>query len=113
VSLAYIFRVPGPHSEGAVHASGERITYDFRQVAAGYCPDGWHPTLEAAADAAFGAATVAAPSEPSVDVVNDAPPTREELEAEAARLGIKVDKRWGDRRLMQEVVKALEAEGSS
>lgn len=113
MTLACIYRVPGPHSDGAVHASGNRITYDVRQVAAWNCPDGWHRSIEAAADAAFGVAPVAAPSSPSVDVVDDSPPTREELEVKAAELGVKVDKRWGDKRLMQEVVKALEAEGGS
>lgn len=120
MTLACIYRVPGPHSDGAVHASGNRITYDVRQVAAWNCPDGWHRSIEEAADAAFGAAPVAAPSASSVDVtadterpVDDSPPTREELEAKAAELGVKVDKRWGDKRLMQEVVKALEAEGGS
>lgn len=111
MTLACIYRVPGPHSDGAVHASGKRITYDVRQVAAWNLPDGWHSTIEAAADAAFGAAPVATSSAPTVDVVDDLPPTREELEAKAAELGIKVDKRWGDRRLMVELTKALEGNG--
>lgn len=111
MSLAWIYRVPGSKSDNTRHASGSRITYDTCQVAEGYCPDGWHTSLEAAADAAFAPEPVAAPSEPAEDVVDDAPPTRAELEAKAAELGIKVDKRWGDRRLMQEVVKALEGTG--
>jgi hypothetical protein len=50
---------------------------------------------------------VAAPEPPAEDVT----PTREELEAKAEELGVKIDKRWGDKRLMQEVVKALEGKG--
>lgn len=54
---------------------------------------------------------VAAPEQAAEDVVDDSPPTREELEAKAAELGVKVDKRWGDRRLMVELTKALEGKG--
>ena len=56
---------------------------------------------------------VVAASEAAEDVssVDESPPTREELEAKAAELGVKVDKRWGDRRLMVELTKALEGKG--
>lgn len=56
---------------------------------------------------------VAAAPEAAEDVssADDSPPTREELEAKAAELGVKVDKRWGDRRLMVELTKALEGKG--
>lgn len=48
---------------------------------------------------------VAAPEPaPSDDVA----PTRAELEAKAEELGIKVDGRWSDKRLMVELTKALE-----
>ena len=53
-------------------------------------------------------APVAAPEPPPEDVSDDAPPTRAELEAKAAELGLKVDGRWSDRRLMAELTKALE-----
>lgn len=46
-----------------------------------------------------------------VSSADDSPPTREELEAKAEELGVKVDKRWGDRRLMVELTKALEGKG--
>lgn len=54
---------------------------------------------------------VAAAPEAAEDVVDDPAPTREELEAKAVELGVKVDKRWGDRRLMVELTKALEGKG--
>lgn len=47
---------------------------------------------------------VSAP-EPAAD---DVAPTRDELEAKATELGIKVDGRWSDKRLMLELTKALE-----
>lgn len=57
--------------------------------------------------------SVAAPEQAAEDVssVDESPPTREELEAKAEELGVKVDKRWGDRRLMVELTKALEGKG--
>lgn len=40
---------------------------------------------------------------------DDAPPTRDEMLAQLAKLGVDVDKRWGDKRLAAEIAKAMEA----
>lgn len=59
--------------------------------------DGWHPdqyAAKAAADA-FAVPTDA----PAEDPDDDAPPTRDELEAKARELGIKFDGRTGDKKL--------------
>jgi len=55
---------------------------------------------------------VAAADAPAVDVTSDdvtddAPPTRAELEAKAAELGIKVDKRWSDKTLGERIESLL------
>ena len=42
-----------------------------------------------------------------VSVDDDAPPTRAELEAKAAELGIKVDKRWSDKTLGERIESLL------
>ena len=78
-----------------------------RRLRQGYTLDrsGVAPKLEADGVAP---APVAAPEPPSEDVTDDVPPTRAELEAKAAELGLKVDGRWSDRRLMAELTKALE-----
>lgn len=55
--------------------------------------DGWHETASAALAAA----------EPA----DDAPPTREELEAKATELGVKFDGRWGDKRLSDAIAAKL------
>ena len=68
-------------------------------------------TLDRSGVAPKPAEPVAAAPEVAEDVVDDSPPTREELEAKAVELGVKVDKRWGDRRLMVELTKALEGKG--
>ncbi len=54
---------------------------------------------------------VAAPEPAAEDVsaADDSAPTREELEAHAADIGLRVDGRWSDKRLMAELAKALEA----
>jgi hypothetical protein len=39
--------------------------------------------------------------------VADGAPTRDEMLAQAAKLGIEVDKRWGDKRLMAAIEKAM------
>jgi len=63
---------------------------------------------EPASPVALPAAPVAAP-EPA----DDAPPTRAEMIAQAEKLGIDVDKRWGDKRLMAEIDKATEAKDAA
>lgn len=47
-----------------------------------------------------------APAEPA-SPADDAPPTRAELEAKAAELGIKFDGRWGDKRLSDAIAAKL------
>jgi hypothetical protein len=57
--------------------------------------DGWHPDQYAAKAAAEAVPTAAPAEEPD----DDAPPTRDELEAKARELGIKFDGRTGDKKL--------------
>lgn len=67
--------------------------------------EGWS-TSKADAIAAKTAVPVAAAAALSDDV-SDAPPTRDELERKAAELGIRVDKRWGDKTLAERIGDAL------
>jgi hypothetical protein len=62
-------------------------------------------TLDRSGVAPKPAEPIAAPEPAAEDVA----PTREELEAHAADIGLKVDGRWSDKRLMTELAKALEA----
>lgn len=41
------------------------------------------------------------------DAAHDGAPTRDEMMVQAAKLGIEVDKRWGDKRLMAAIEAAL------
>lgn len=87
-----------------------------KRVAEGWCTskadalapkpaDAKPPVPVAAADAPAIAAPVADDLPVAVD--DDAPPTRAELEAKAAELGIKVDKRWSDKTLGERIESAL------
>ena len=62
---------------------------------------GWHETTPAALEAA------ANPPEQLKAPADDAPPTRAELEQKALELGIKLDGRWGDKRIGDEIAKKL------
>ena len=86
-------------------------TYDFTGVVdaedlAKKLSEGWYPSIEAAV---AGKKPAQKPVEPVSGPVldDDAPPTREELEAKAAELGIKVDGRHSDKKIAQLIDEAL------
>lgn len=70
--------------------------------------DGWAETtpdaLAIAADANIKALNADLKPDP---VDEDTPPTRAELEQKAAELGLKIDARWGDKRLGEEIAAKL------
>jgi hypothetical protein len=91
-----LYRVPG------AHFGPPGFTYDYRGVDTeealeAALADGWHESLAAAM-----APSVAA-LKPAPVPSDDAPVTREELEQKAEELGIKVDGRWSDKRLIAEI----------
>lgn len=83
-----------------------------KRVAEGWCtskadalaPKPAQPPVPVAA-----ASAVAVAPALDVSVDDDAPPTRAELEAKAAELGIKVDKRWSDKTLGERIESAIAA----
>ena len=94
-----IYRCPG-----ANHGPSG-TTYDYKGID-GPCPDGWHLSLVDAV-AAHKGEKPAPPKEP--DPAPDARPSRAELEAEALKLGIRVDGRWSDARLAERILEAMDA----
>jgi hypothetical protein len=91
-----LYRVPG------AHFGPPGFTYDYRGVDTeealeAALADGWHESL---ADAM--APPVAVPEAAPVPA-DDAPVMRDELEQKAEELGIKVDGRWSDKRLIAEI----------
>ncbi len=88
-----VYRTPGPNQRPGG-------TYDHRSVAdeaelAVAVSNGWYETLP---DAISG-------KRPALP--DDAPPTRKEMEQKAHELGINVDGRWSDRRLVDEIAKKV------
>ena len=82
-------------------------TYRFKPIAdqaqmTAALGDGWFETLPQAIEGKSPAKAVEA-VEPAVN----APVTRDELEQKAAELGVKVDGRWSDTRLRDEITKRL------
>ena len=100
-----VYRCPGPHfgPSGTTYVA-ESVANESELAAARSA--GWFATLPEAVEA-----FLAPPATEPVEPADESPPTRAELEERAAELGVKVDKRWGDKRLMQEIVAALEAKG--
>ena len=76
-------------------------TYDYRAVQDQSAYDhaltnGWRASLGEIVDC-----------KPVQDPADDAPPTREELEAKATELGLKFDGRTGDKKLSSMITEAL------
>ena len=98
-----LYRAPG----GDVQTDSGWCAYTIVQDAAAMdaaLSDGWAETSEAAA------ANLRDAQAPKADTsADDAPPTRAELERKAAELGIRVDGRWSDKRMGEEISKALAA----
>jgi hypothetical protein len=101
-----VYRSPGPHWGPPMK------TYDIKGVAAedlgAAIADGWHVSFLAALGLEPEAEAVApAPATESAPA-DDAPPTRTEMEQQAALLGIKVDRRWSDETLMAKITAAMQ-----
>lgn len=99
-----VYRCPGPHFGPPGTTYVAEPVRDETELAAALSA-GFFATLPEAVEA-FLAPKPEPATDPAVD--DDAPPTRAELEAKAVELGLKVDGRWGDARLLAEVTKALE-----
>ena len=91
-----LYRVPGAHF-GPPGVTYDYLGVDTQEALDAALANGWHDTM---ADAM--APPVAAP-EAALVPADDAPVTRAELEQKAEELGIKVDGRWSDKRLMTEI----------
>lgn len=98
-----VYRSPG------LHVGEYGRTYESKGVNTQEALDeayaaGWSDSVAEACARAAGIAKA-----PSVEPVpsDDDPPTRAEIEEQAAKLGIKVDGRWSDKRLTQAIADAM------
>jgi hypothetical protein len=108
-----LYMSPGPFVGPAV--DGKATTYATRGVAdagalADALADGWHLTLPEAVAPRAVAAPAPSPAPASPETAPAAPERpapvlsgRAALEEEAAKLGIKIDGRWSDKRLAAEI----------
>jgi predicted nucleic acid-binding protein len=66
--------------------------------------EGYHRSIPEAAEAFFAAkAPKVATTKDSSVVADNAPPTRDEMLEQAARIGLKTDKRWSDATLLANI----------
>jgi hypothetical protein len=102
-----VYRCPGPHwgPPGTTYQSSGVADQAALDKA---LSEGWYATLVEAVEAFLNPAParVAIVSEPLED---DAPPTRDEMMAKAAEIGLAVDRRWSDKTLANKIIEALEA----
>lgn len=120
----FVYRPGGPHMARGRHYSMLHVTTEAEFDAAMLA--GWMTNRDAALFPALPADPGAwrpmpyiakypvddtppdTPSAPALIPPDDAPPTRAEMEQRALDLGIRLDRRWSDRRLLAEIAKAGE-----
>lgn len=97
-----VYRCPGPHW-GPPGTTYEAAPVAGEEALAAALSAGWCATLPEAVEAFLRPREPATELAPVDAIDDDAPPTRAELEAKAAELGIKVDKRWSDKTLAERI----------
>ena len=130
----HVYRSPGNYVQ---HGKRYKLlSVDGQEALQAALDDGWHPSLAEAFEAAGEAANVRAKPKaawrlvktlkskqrkavkeakrapapevaPAVEVEDNAPVTRSEMEQKAAELSIKIDRRWSDATLMARIDAAL------
>lgn len=100
-----VYKCPGLHHRkgGTYSFLGVKTQKDFDNA----LDDGWHETLDAAIEAHDHPARNRSKQNQEND---DAPPTREELEAKAKELNIEFDGRTSDKKLLAKINEAMQAQ---
>jgi hypothetical protein len=102
-----LYRCPGPWLGGgysfATRPANDEAEYDAA------VSDGWHPTVPLAVEAWRKPVQVQPQPQPAPVSVpdDDAPPTRAEIEAKCAELGIAVHHKHSDSTLLRKIEEAL------
>lgn len=106
-SYAIVYKCPGDRP-GIPHTTFKSIGVPDEKAFDEALADGWFATLPEAAEAYLKPAPdrVAIVVEP--EPADNAPPTRDEMLAKAAEIGLTVDKRWSDKTLANKIIEALE-----
>lgn len=105
-----VYRCPGPHwgPPGTTYGS---VGVNTADELAARLAEGYHRSIPEAAEAFLAAkapkvATIKeslTTAEESSVVADNAPPTRDEMLEQAARIGLKTDKRWSDATLLANI----------
>jgi hypothetical protein len=101
----FLYQCPGTWS-GDGFTFGARLANDQGEFDAAFA-EGWYPTVPQAVEAWRKPVQVSIPPAPVSVPDDDAPPTREELEAKATELGITVHHKHSDSTLMKKIDDAL------
>lgn len=107
-----LYKCPGPWA-GDGYKFGSRPANDQAEYDAAVS-DGWHPTVPQAVEAWRKpvAAVSLTPLPSPVPLPEDAPPTRAEIEAQCAKLGIAVHHKHNDATLLKKIEDALKEPAS-
>lgn len=102
-----VYRCPGDRP-GPPYTTFKSVGVSDQQAFDKALAEGWFATLPEAVEVFLNPAParVAVVSEP----VDNAPPTRDEMLAKAAEIGLIVDRRWSDKTLANKIIEALEAQ---
>lgn len=95
------YRCPGPFAGPLGKTYDTLCVADTAEFDAALAA-GWLPSLQDAAETAAGLR--AAPVEAEAPVDDNAPPTRDEMLEQAKKIGLKVDRRWSDETLLDNIV---------
>jgi hypothetical protein len=107
----FLYQCPGTWS-GDGFTFGGRVANDQGEFDAAIV-DGWHPTVPQAVEAWRSPVQAPVPAASASVPDDDAPPTREELEAKATELGITVHHKHSDSTLMKKIEDALSLKETS
>jgi hypothetical protein len=98
----FVYRCPGAHF-GPSGTTYESIGIDDETQLQSALKDGWSKTLVEAA------ISFIEPKEAidSSEEISNSVPTREEMIQQAAKIGLKIDRRWNDAKLIEKINEAM------
>ena len=104
-----VYKCPGPHW-GPPSTTYQHLGVADQAALDMALGDGWFATLPEAVEAFLNPAPVRVVAAVDEDqtFADEAPPTRDEMLAKAAEIGLTVDKRWSDRTLSLKILEALQ-----
>lgn len=97
---------PGPLDRYGNQTTFSTLACDTMEQVEAALADGWHLNSWTACDQA-GPWDDEVVEPPAAEPVSDAPPTRAEMLEQAAKIGLRVDRRWSDETLLEKIGAAM------